>query len=104
MLGDQRWNGSCKYNLVLSFRTKLVNLKYYGGSRNLEALCSGLRESFCKLTADKTGTISPQYLVPRLVFHVTDIYNDNSLIFRYTDVLPLILGRHVLRHSFTQFF
>jgi hypothetical protein len=104
MLGDQWWNGSCKYNSVLSFRTKLVNLKCYGGSRNFDTLCSGLRESFCKSTADKTGTVRPQYLVPQLVFHVTDIYNDNSLIFRYTDVLPLILGGHVLLHSFTQFF
>ena len=48
MLGDQQWNGSSKYHSVLSFRTKLVNLKCYGGSRNFEALCLGLRESFCK--------------------------------------------------------
>jgi hypothetical protein len=48
MLGNQQQNGSAKYRLVISFRTKLVNLKCCGGSRNIEALCSGLRESFCK--------------------------------------------------------
>jgi hypothetical protein len=27
VLADKQWNGSSKYSLVLSFRTKLVNLK-----------------------------------------------------------------------------
>jgi hypothetical protein len=70
----------------------LVNLKCCGGSRNIEALCSGLRESFCKWTAGEAGTVRPQYLLSGFVFQVTDIHNGKSWIFRYTDVLLLILG------------